>query len=159
MFIKQLIRYVKYEYTNGRPNLYYVNQALKYYYDKQEKQETDRNRILLSQFKTNNNYSRMSLYNDTDFELAMILWRKDSQTYLHKHDTDCGFLVLQGQLLETKFVNGLLSNTNTYNPSNIGNVLEGEYHNIMNITEEKSLSLHIYDNSNNSEFNYELLAV
>ena len=158
MFIKQLIRYVQYEYANGRPSIHYVNQALKYYYDKQEKQETDRNRILLSQFKTNNNYSRMSLYNDTDFELAMILWRKDSQTYLHKHDTDCGFLVLDGQLLETKFDNGVLLNTNTYNPSNIGNVLEGEYHNIMNITEEKSLSLHIYDNSNNSEFSYNLLA-
>ena len=81
MLIKQFARFLKYEYSKGSPYFCHINDALKYYYEKYDKQEINRNRILLSQFSTNQKYSRMSLYSDCDFELAMILWDKNSASF------------------------------------------------------------------------------
>ena len=162
MFVKQLVRHLQYEYTRGKPTLYYINEALKYYYDKHDTVEVNRNKILLSQFQTNNKYSRISLYNEKDFELAMIMWRKDSQTKIHKHDTDCCFMILEGELFETRYFNRdklILKDTIVYEESDIGNILENEYHNIFNISSENSLSLHVYDNSENSETNINLMLI
>ena len=158
MLIKQFARFLKYEYSKGSPYFYHINDALKYYYEKYDKQEINRNRILLSQFSTNQNYSRMSLYSDCDFELAMILWDKHSGTKVHRHESECNFLLLEGNLFETKYKKTMkFDKYIELRPSDISNVKKDHFHKVNNINAGKSLTLHIYDNSNNYKTNFDLL--
>jgi len=160
MFVRQLVRYLEYEYTNGTPKLHYINDALKYYYSKHDKNELTRNKILLSQFKTNKDYSRISLHNDKNFELAMILWRRNAQTEIHRHDSNCSFMVMEGELLETRYIKKdrlILNGTKHYIESELGNVIKDDYHNIFNISLDRSLSIHVYDNNDVFETNLETL--
>jgi len=160
MKILQLVRCLKYEYTNGAPALYHINDMLKYYHRKYDKDEINNKKICLSQFRTNNGYSRMSLYNDHNFELAMLLWDKNSQSKIHTHDSNCTFMVLEGQIYEARYIKTdalHLKGTYEYNPSDVGNVLENEYHNMFNIDSDKSLTLHVYNNLDNFQTNFDLI--
>ena len=148
MMIRTLIRFLKYEHSI-HTKFGDVNNALKYYYETYDKIEFNRNRNLLRQFKTNNSYSRMSLYDDNDFELAMILWNKDYHSKIHNHESNCSFMIMEGNLLEAKYINVnskflFLGGFNRIE-SDISNLTKNEYHNIFNVASEKSLTLHVYD--------------
>ena len=56
MFTKQLIRFLQYEYRKGKPDNFHINNALKYYYETNDKDEIKRNKITLSQFNMNAYY-------------------------------------------------------------------------------------------------------
>ena len=115
----------------------------------------EKNKYLLSKFRTNKQYSRMILNNNNDFELALIAWDKNATSGLHKHETDCNFILLEGNLFETKYsINQNLIETKDIEPGETSFLPQGNYHNIFNVDHDKSLSLHIYDNINMLENNY-----
>jgi len=147
MMIKNLIRFLKYEYSISKFGD--VNNSLKYYYETCNKIELNRNRNLLRQFKTYNGYSRMSLYDDDDFELAMILWNKDHHSKIHNHEYNCSFIVMEGNLLESRYINlnnkFLFLGSHNLIESDISNITKTEYHNVFNVSPYKSLTLHVYD--------------
>ena len=155
MRIKQLVRFLQYEYSCGTHATPYIKDALNYYYEKHNKQEMERNKILLNQFKSNKNYSRISLHNGHDFEIALISWDRNATSGLHQHYSDCGFILLDGNLFETKYdVNKDLRDTHDIKPGEISTVAKGLYHNVFNIHTDKSFSLHVYDNRDLFETNY-----
>lgn len=155
MRIKQLVRFLQYEYSCGTRATPYIKDALNYYYEKHNKQEMERNKILLNQFKSNKNYSRISLHNGHDFEIALISWDRNATSGLHQHYSDCGFILLDGNLFETKYdVNKDLRDTHDIKPGEISTVAKGLYHNVFNIHTDKSFSLHVYDNRDLFETNY-----
>lgn len=155
MLVKQLVRFLQYEYSHGSRVTPYLKDALQYYYEKHDKKEMERNKNLLKQFKSNKNYSRISLHNGNDFEVALISWDRDATSGLHQHYTDCGFMLLHGNLYETKYdINKNLIDTYDIKPSEISTVAQGIYHNVFNIHTDKSLSIHVYDNRDLFENNY-----
>jgi predicted metal-dependent enzyme (double-stranded beta helix superfamily) len=148
MFTKQLIRFLQYEYRKGKPDNFHINNALKYYYETNDKDEIKRNKITLSQFNMNA-YNKIILHDDLDFSLNLILWGKNSYTKIHKHNSKCNFVVLEGTLFETKYENAdvlKLSKSSELETGSVSGVESGEYHNIFNIDPSKTLSLHVYDN-------------
>tara|TARA_R110001599_G_scaffold40716_9_gene123886 strand:- start:83 stop:565 length:483 start_codon:yes stop_codon:yes gene_type:complete len=148
MLTKQLIRILQYEYRKGKPDNFHINNALKYYYETHDKDEIKRNKITLSQFNMNT-YNKLVIHNDLDFSLNMILWGKNSHTKIHKHNSNCNFLVLDGSLLEYKYENKdvlKLSGSFELQNGDLSSVEGGDYHNVFNIHPCKSISIHVYDN-------------
>ena len=148
MLTKQLVRMLQYEYRRGKPDKFHINNALRYYFETHDKDEIKRNRITLSQFNMNT-YNKLVIHNDLDFSLNMILWGKNSFTKIHKHNSNCNFVVLDGAVLETKYEDKdflKISGCSELDIGDISSIEAGWFHNVFNIHPCKTMSLHVYDN-------------
>ena len=149
MLIRQLIRFLKNEYHRGTPSAFYTEEILKYYYEKHDKDEIKNRKNLLSQFNYNS-YNRMSLHEDSDFEMYLLLWNINSHTKIRKNEDQTSVLVLEGNLFESKFGKGeklVLKDSLDLSISDTSTILKDEYFSMNNADLGKSLSLHVRDNN------------
>jgi cysteine dioxygenase len=96
------------------------------------------------------NYKRNTIYQDTEFEIVIITWNKNSKSEIHDHSKNgCALKLLQGNLIEEIYdlklnkikSESLLTNNISFINNNIG------YHKIIN-QNELSVSMHIYSPPN-----------
>lgn len=141
MLLKQLIRCLRYEPAPSQ-------EILKYFYEKRNHDEIAK--LMRMSKKHEQPYKRRSIpiYEEPDFTLKLIEWDKGAKTDIHRHDDNCSFLVLEGQLFEHKYKGVEFSFTaqTEYNPSDVGLMNKDDIHIVYNIYGDKSLSLHVYEN-------------
>ena len=97
-------------------------------------------------------YNRTKIYSNTDYDLILINWSKESKSKIHDHsDNGCVFKVLEGKLCEHLYEPNTLKykQTNIFKNNELSyiNDIIG-YHSIENIYIQNSYSLHLYIPSN-----------
>jgi len=97
----------------------------------------------------NNNYHKNLICKNDKLELYIITWMPNSYTKIHDHPTKgCLVKVLQGELVETEFINeDNINYKNTINlkKDDIGFKINNKIlHKINNNTTEIAMSLHLY---------------
>ena len=102
------------------------------------------------QYNNSNIYNRNVVYQDSDFEIVIITWNKNSKSEIHDHcKNGCAFKLLQGNLKEDIYDSKLnkieseiiLPNNISFINNNMG------YHRIIN-QDVLSVSMHIYSPPN-----------
>jgi len=97
----------------------------------------------------NYNYHKHLVYKNDKLELYIITWMPNASTRIHDHpDKGCLVKVLQGELIETEFINEtsiIYKNTNILKKDDIGFKIKNDIlHKINNNTQYIVVSLHIY---------------
>lgn len=98
-----------------------------------------------------NAYNRTLIYKNYDFDIYLITWDKKCKSKIHNHsENGCIVKVLEGSLIENIYnkelekvkTNILPKKSVSFISNNIG------FHNIINDTDNISMSLHIYSPPN-----------
>lgn len=102
------------------------------------------------------NYRKMLIYQNNEFDIYLIDWNNLSSSYIHNHPPNgCIFKVLKGEIKEELYNKQLhLIKSTVYN-KNSGYIDDTMgLHKMTNLSNENSLSLHIYSPPNFKMLNF-----
>ena len=97
--------------------------------------------------KYSKNYDKKLIYNNNLYELFVISWMPQSQSYIHDHSNNgCLFKILNGNLTEYLYNKDIeLIKKKEYSKNKIGYINNNNnYHKMFNETFNMSYSLHLY---------------
>lgn len=118
----------------------------------------------------NNNYKKILINRNNNFDMYLILWNFNSKSKIHDHPKSCIMKILQGELTEEIYLSiktktkdktftnkALYLQTNKLNNSIIVKRNNNKLlHKIINNSNEQCVSLHIYSEPNFIANSYEL---
>jgi len=104
------------------------------------------------EFYDSEKYKKNLVFRNNQFEIFIVCWSEYQGTQIHDHaDNGCILKVLQGQLTEYKYDTKSLKLKEICNlPTNSFSYIDntGNYHKIINNSNENAVSLHIYSPPN-----------
>lgn len=103
-------------------------------------------------FWDHDNYSKISIENNRDFELVLICWENGQQSEIHNHDIDEAWTcILKGELTEDVYGKidnrtKIIENTSVLTQKDISSIKKdsNKVHRLTNSYNGKSVSLHLY---------------
>lgn len=166
---RSIIRSIDNAFVNGKSIDYfrciidqYSKQDYKEFLDKFK--NSKRERVTSYEVFVNNGYSKYQLYKNNNYEINIIEWEKQAKSKIHNHSPNgCVLKLIDGSLLEDQFIYPESYKTKSYNLEPIKHIkrnmivpihsfntsqthsyyIEG-FHQITNINNDKSYSLHFY---------------
>ena len=167
--LRSIICSVDNAFVNGKSIDYFrciIDQFSKHEYKEflDDFKDSNKERISSYDLLTTNGYSKYQLYKNNNYEVNMIEWEKQAKSKIHNHSPNgCVLKLIDGSLIEDKFIYPENYNTQTYNLEPIKHTernvivpihsfnkskthsyyMEG-FHQITNINNDKSYSLHFY---------------
>lgn len=149
MIINKLCRVLMNEYKLKTPKFDIISDIFKDYYINHDKKELNNFCEILKSFNTHESYNKIPLVNNEKFSLNLILWNKYGTSPIHKHDSRCTFMLLNGEVYETTYYfNNHIAvpiRSNFMEEGSISSLESHIYHSVHNIDTDTSLSLHLYD--------------
>jgi cysteine dioxygenase len=127
---------------NDNKNINHLTEIIKKY---------DGNDWILYRAVNTDNYNRILIDKNDDFDMYIITWNKYQKSPVHDHSKNgCIYKILQGTIMEKLYDNNLkLKGSKLVCKNNIGYIDNTiGYHKMENNTDEVVVSLHIYSPAN-----------
>ena len=99
---------------------------------------------------TTDNYNKVLVDKDDNFDIYIITWNKYQKSPIHDHSKNgCIYKVLQGSIIEEHYDNNLKLQNNKLICKNITGYIDNTigYHKMINNTNEVVVTLHLYSPS------------